>query len=199
MRGWPTGRTPLLDLAGLRIESSNEAARKVAVVDGAVRTVCDSPRPCSLVRQDNFGDVERFGIDLSDLVTAKLAKVGSVVWSNDNSIGQRLRRCHFFERDLAVPGIQFADKVTVLSSEEDHPLSIKYEAVRITCARIGHRVFSYIAGARIELADIRFEIRREPDVAVFISGETVRAGVRHFQRIFLNLASFRIQPTQFIC
>src|SRR6266545_425924 len=129
MRGWPSGRRPLVDLAGL--------------------------------------------------VTAKLAKVGGVVWSNDNSIGQRLWRCHFFEHDLAVPGIQFAHKVTVLSSEEDHPFSIKNEAVRITCARIGHRVFRYIAGARIELANIRFEIRREPNVAVFISGETVRAGVGH--------------------
>src|SRR6266542_5439919 len=131
MRGWPTGRRPLLDLAGLRIESSNEAARKVAVVDQNVRSVCDSPRPCSLVRQDNFGDVERFGIDLSDLVTAKLAKVGGVVWSTDNSIGKRLWRCHFFEHDLAVPGIQFAHKVTVLSSEEDHPFSVKKEAVRV--------------------------------------------------------------------
>src|SRR6266576_7194097 len=138
--------------------------------------VCDPSRSRAGVRQNDFLQIERLRVDTPNLVCAKLAKVSSVVWPNDDSVRQCMRRWHFFQNDLSRFRIETADKVTVLRGEEDQSVTIEYKAVRIFRARIGHRVFGYVAGARIEFPDVGFEVGSEPDIAVFVRGQTVRTG-----------------------
>src|SRR5207237_9278096 len=71
--------------------------------------------------------------------------------------------------------------------------------MRIARGRIGHRIFFYSSGARIELADIRFEIRREPNVAVLISSEAMRPGAGCFQWILFDFSCLWIEPALLVC
>src|SRR6266542_362457 len=199
MRVWSAGGCPLLGFTGFWVESPDETARKVTVVDQAVRIVRDSAWACALVRQYEFSNIKRFWINLPDLIAAKFAKVCGAVWPNDDAIRQRVQGGYILEGNLAGLHIQFSHKVAFLNSEEDHSLLVEHQAMRIARTRIGHRVFRYFTGARSEFANVSLEIRREPNVAFSIGSKSVRSGVGRFQRILLNLARLWIQSAQFVC
>ena len=70
--------------------------------------------------------------------------------------------------------------------------------MRVLRLRIWHLVFADCTRLRVELADQRAGVSRVPDVATLILGEAMRSGVSRLQRIFLELARLRIEPTQHI-
>ena len=60
------------------------------------------------------------------------------------------------------------DISSLLHGEPQHPILIENGSVRVGRVLVRESVLDDLAGPRIELADIPFEIRREPDVAVVV-------------------------------
>ena len=186
MRSRPVRRRPLFDLARLWIEPANKAAREIAVVNEMIRIVRKSSRAGARIGQSQLFQIERLRIDAANIIRTKLAEVSGVVWPDDDSVWQRVRRRHFFQNDLSRFRIEAADEVAVLGSKEDHPVVIEHQAVRIFCARVRHRVFGYVAGARIEFADVGFEVSGEPDITVLVRSQTMRTGVSSLEWKFFD-------------
>jgi len=186
MRSRPAGRRPLFNFAGLWSKAADETAGEIAVVDQMIGIVCDASRSRVCVGQNDFLQIERLRVNAADLVRAKLAEVSGGVWPDDDSVRQRVRRRHLFQNDLSSFRIETTDKVTVLRGEEDHPIAIEDQAVRILRAGIGHGIFGDVASARIEFADIGFEVCSEPDIAIFASSQTMRTRVGSFERKLFN-------------
>ena len=57
--------------------------------------------------------------------------------------------------------------------------------MRVTGSCVGHLVFGDVAGLGIQFSDIPGAVGREPDVAVLIHDQPVRAGTRRLQCPFL--------------
>ena len=68
--------------------------------------------------------------------------------------------------------------------------------MRILGLRIRHLVFGDVAGLGVELADEAHVVAGEPDVAVLVLDEAVRAGLRRLERIFLDLAALGIEAAE---
>ena len=63
---------------------------------------------------------------------------------------------------------------------------------------IGQRIFGGDAGLRIELADQAEIVAGEPDIAVFVFGEPVRAAVRRLQGVFADRAGLRVDAAELV-
>ena len=62
------------------------------------------------------------------------------------------------------------------------PSLVEDQRVRIARCRIRQLVLGDVAGLRIELADQPREVAGEPDVAVLVLDQAVRAGMRRLER-----------------
>src|ERR1051325_4475958 len=62
----------------------------------------------------------------------------------------------------------------------------------------GQLVFSKLGGVGIELPDVSLGIGREPDVAVLVFDEAMRAGSRRRGMKFLDLPSLGVHASQYI-
>src|SRR2546429_3294171 len=72
----------------------------------------------TLFRSHDFVELHRGRIDARDLVRAELAEVRHPFAVDDHSVGERLRRRYVGELDRAAGGIEHADDVAFLRSEE---------------------------------------------------------------------------------
>ena len=96
---------------------------------------------------------------------------------NDDAVGHGVGCRHFHERHLAILGIEMADVIGLFVGEPESAIVIEGGRVWIDFGSVKWAIFCNLPRLRIELAHVSSGDRREPDVAVAVGDQTVRAGV----------------------
>ena len=123
-----------------------------------------------------FVNLHGLGIDAPDLVGAELHEKGHAMAVDHHAVGIGLRRGRCGDLDLAGLRVQPPNHVGALHGEIDVAVGRQERRVGIARLGIGHGIFRDVAGLGIELADIGLEVGGEPDIAVVIGDQPVRAG-----------------------
>jgi len=178
---------------------SQISTREIGVIDRAIRRQCDPARARTCRRQCVLTDSHRAWVNSAQLVRAEFAEDGNVVRQNHYAVGHSVWRRRRDEGRLARFRIQAPDVVGLLVGEPQNAIVIEYWRVWINLFASGRTIFGDLAIPRVELADITSGDGGEPDIAVLVSDQTVRTGVRSLQGILLELPSLRIKPTELVC
>ena len=147
--------------------------------------------------QDDFVNFQRVGIDAGNLGRPKFHEIRCPFRGHDHAIRIRLWGRRSVQPYFAGLWVHPSDHVGALQRKVE--ISVGGEKRRMWVARVGirHGIFGDLAGLGIQLADVSAEIRRIPDVAVFIRGQPVRPGLRR-QLVFLELLRLGIEMSEHI-
>ena len=193
MRLRPARRRPLLDLAGLRIESAELAQAGVHVPDDAVLGDVEAPHRCPRERQLDLGERHGRRVDLDQAGAAVAREPGHAVGVDLDAVRLRARGRQRDQLDVAGRRVEAAHHVAVLQGEPHDPLLVEDRRMRVLRGRVRHLVDGGLAGRGIDLADRAVLVARVPGHALGIELHRVRHRARR-QRVFLHLAGCRIEP-----
>src|SRR3982751_1715611 len=116
-----------------------------------------------------LGNLQRRGIDTTELVAAELAKEQTFGGRN-HSVRLGVPGRHASHVDVTGFGVEAAHLVRFLFREPDDAPAIDHRSMWISA----NLELPHVPGFRIELADVTLVVGGEPDVAVAIHRETVR-------------------------
>src|ERR1700693_2321553 len=135
-----------------------------------------------------------FGSIVASLLAPNSQKNGALFCKITDAVWHSVWRWRFRQSHLAGLRIEPPDVVSFFVGEPQNAIVIEYGRVRVDLGTAGWAILSNLTRLWIEFANVTSGDCGEPDVAIFVGDQAVRAGVGRLQRIFLELSSFRIEP-----
>ena len=154
---------------------SQIAACEIRVINRPVRRQSDPPRTRTRCRQNVFADFHRAGVNTGQLVGAELAKEGRPVLQDYDAVGHSVRRRRFDQGHLATFRIKTSDVVRLFVGEPQNTVRVEYGSVGVDLGSSRRTILGDLASLRVKFADVPSGDRCEPDVAVSIGDQSMRA------------------------
>ena len=179
----------------MRIIAAEPSQPRIDPPDHAVGIDIEPAHRGAGIRQGDFLDIHRFGVNAQQAIGAIAGDPDNAVFRDLDAIGPRVGPRTVDQPDLATLRIETADHIAALQREPHDAIGIELGRVRVAGGLVGHRILCDLAAGRIEAANRGVAIASIPGIAVRTDRHRMRPRAGG-QIKFLHRAGLRVEPAE---